>query len=88
AFLRAVQPQVWGAEIFRMGLWVALPLVALLLFVNLMLGVIARVAPQLNIFAIGFPITVSVGLLGLMATLPLMQTPLAAVLDRMLGAFN
>jgi flagellar biosynthetic protein FliR len=79
---------VWGAEIFRMGLWVALPLVALLLFVNLMLGVIARVAPQLNIFAIGFPITVSVGLLGLMATLPLMQTPLAAVLDRMLGAFN
>jgi len=88
AFLRAVQPQVWGAEIFRMGLWVALPLVALLLFVNLMLGVIARVAPQLNIFAIGFPITVSVGLLGLMATLPLMQTPLAVVLDRMLGAFN
>ncbi len=88
AFLRAAQPQVWGAEIFRIGLWVALPVLALLLFVNLVLGVISRVAPQLNVFSIGFPITVSVGLLGMLATLPLMQTPLAVALERLLGGFN
>jgi flagellar biosynthetic protein FliR len=88
AFLRAAQPQVWGAEIFRIGLWVALPVLALLLFVNLVLGVISRVAPQLNVFSIGFPITVSVGLLGMLATLPLMQTPLAVALERLLGGFS
>ncbi|MEO7115730.1 MAG: flagellar biosynthetic protein FliR, partial [Caldimonas sp.] len=35
AFLRAVEPQRWGAEIFSLGLWIALPLVAMLLFTNL-----------------------------------------------------
>src|SRR4051812_15167785 len=33
AFLRTVQPQIWGAEVFRLGLWIALPLVGMLLFV-------------------------------------------------------
>lgn len=84
AFLRAVQPHVWGAEIFRLGLWVALPLTAMLLFTNLVLGVIARVASQLNIFAIGFPITVGVGLLGVLFTLPMMQVPFTMALERML----
>ena len=31
AFLRTVQPQVWGSEIFRLGLWISLPLVGMLL---------------------------------------------------------
>lgn len=88
AFLRLAAPQAWGAEIFRAGLWIALPVVALLLFVNLALGVISRVAPQIHVFAVGFPLTVSVGLLGLVATLPLMQTPLEQTLARLLAAFG
>jgi len=88
AFLRAVQPQVWGAEVFRLGLWIALPLVAMLLFVNLVLGIISRVAQQMNVFAIGFPITVSVGLVGILLTLPLMQVPFTMALEKMLGYFQ
>jgi flagellar biosynthetic protein FliR len=38
AFLKTVQPQRWGSEIFALGLWIALPLVAMLLLVNLVLG--------------------------------------------------
>jgi flagellar biosynthesis protein FliR len=87
AFLRAVQPQTWGAEIFRLGLWIALPLIAMLLFVNLVLGVISRVAQQMNIFAIGFPITVSVGLIGVLLTLPMMQAPFTMALEQMLEHF-
>jgi flagellar biosynthetic protein FliR len=87
AFLRAVEPQVWGAEVFRLGLWIALPLVAMLLFVNLVLGLISRVAQQMNVFAIGFPITVSVGLAGILLTLPLMQMPFTMALEKMLGYF-
>jgi flagellar biosynthetic protein FliR len=88
AFLRAVQPQTWGAEIFRLGLWIAMPMVGMLLFVNLVLGVISRVASQINIFAVGFPITVSVGLVGMLMTLPMMQTPFTMALERMLSYFQ
>ena len=88
AFLRATQPHVWGAEIFSLGLWIALPLVAMLLFVNLVLGVISRVAQQMNIFAIGFPITLGVGLVGVLLTLPLLQAPMTMALERMLVHFQ
>jgi len=88
AFLRSVQPQVWGAEIFSLGLWIALPLVAMLLFVNFVLGIVSRVAQQMNVFAIGFPISLSIGLVGMLLTLPLMGTPFTMALERMLEYFR
>jgi len=83
-----VRPETWGAEIFRLGLWIALPLIAMLLFVNMMLGIIARVAPQISIFSVGFPITLGVGLVGVMFTLPLLQGPFTAALEQMLMMFR
>lgn len=59
-----------GGEVFRLGLHVALPVLATMLILNLALGVLARVAPQLNIFAIGFPVTLLVGMIALMFALP------------------
>ncbi|MDH3208846.1 MAG: flagellar biosynthetic protein FliR [Burkholderiaceae bacterium] len=88
AFLREMQPQLWGAEIFRLGLWIALPVIAMLLFVNLILGIVSRVAQQMNVFAIGFPITVSTGLLGILFTLPMMSVPFTVALEQMLEAFQ
>jgi flagellar biosynthetic protein FliR len=87
AFLRVVQPQTWGMEIFRLGLWIALPMIAMLLFANFVLGVISRVSQQMNIFSIGFPITVTLGLAGMMLTLPMMQMPFTMALERMLQYF-
>ncbi|MBA2721306.1 MAG: flagellar biosynthetic protein FliR, partial [Methylibium sp.] len=88
AFLRMVQPQVWGAEVFRLGVWIALPIVTMLLFANLVLGVVSRVATQMNIFAIGFPITLAVGLIGITVTLPLMEVPFTMALERLLAQFG
>jgi flagellar biosynthetic protein FliR len=88
AFLKAAQPQRWGAEIFSMGLWIALPLVAMLLMVNLVLGVVSRVAAQLNVFSVGFPVTLGVGLLGMLLTLPALQHPFTLALERMLSFFR
>ncbi len=88
AFLHQVQPQRWGAEIFSTGLWIALPLVTMLLFVNLVLGAISRVAPQINIFAVGFPVTLGVGLLGLLLTLPALSQPFTMTLERLLDQFR
>ncbi|HEY4081977.1 MAG TPA: flagellar biosynthetic protein FliR [Burkholderiaceae bacterium] len=87
-FLRVAQPQAWGAEVFSIGLWIALPLVTMLLFVNLVLGMISRVAPQISVFSVGFPLTVSVGLVGMLATLPLMETPFTVALERLLAVFG
>ncbi len=88
AFVLQMQPQRWGSEIFGTGLWIALPLVTMLLFVNLVLGTISRVAPQINIFAIGFPVTLGTGLMGLVLTLPLMQQPFTMALERLLLHFH
>jgi flagellar biosynthetic protein FliR len=60
----------FGSSVFAVGLQLALPLIAILLMTNLALGILTRSAPQLNIFAIGFPITLSVGLIVLNFTLP------------------
>jgi flagellar biosynthetic protein FliR len=87
AFLHRARPHEWGSQIFSTGVWIALPMVAMLTFVNLVLGVISRVAAQINIFAIGFPITLGVGLLGILLTLPLMQQPFTMALERMLAYF-
>jgi flagellar biosynthetic protein FliR len=60
----------FGSTVFAVGLQLALPLIAILLMTNLALGILTRSAPQLNIFAIGFPITLGVGLIVLDFTLP------------------
>jgi len=87
AFLQQARPHEWGALVFATGLWIALPMLAMLTFVNLVLGVISRVAAQVNVFAIGFPITLGVGLLGILLTLPMMQQPFTTALERMLAYF-
>ena len=87
-WLRVLQPQTWGAEVFNLGLWIALPMIGMLLFVNIVLGVISRVAPQINVFAVGFPITLAVGLIGMLVTLPMMQSPFTMALERMLDHFR
>ncbi|SMF36563.1 flagellar biosynthetic protein FliR [Alteromonadaceae bacterium Bs31] len=51
-----------GGWMFASALVFALPVVTSLLFVNIAFGVMSRAAPQLNIFAIGFPITLMCGL--------------------------
>ncbi|MCZ2103932.1 MAG: flagellar biosynthetic protein FliR [Burkholderiales bacterium] len=76
-----------GAGIFSSALWMALPLVALLMFVNLAMGIISRVAPQTNIYAVGFPVTITVGLLGITATLPMLEQPLMALLQQSIDLF-
>ena len=60
----------WGGSMFGNALQFALPLIGALLITNLALGILTRSAPQLNIFAVGFPITIAVGFATLMLTIP------------------
>jgi len=77
-----------GTDLFASALWIALPMVGLLMFTNLALGIMSRVAPQLNIFAIGFPITLLVGLVGIAFTLPMLDQPFIALMGRVIEIFG
>jgi flagellar biosynthetic protein FliR len=46
------------------------------LITNVALGILTRAAPQLNIFGIGFPVSLGVGLLVISMTLPYLSTPI------------
>lgn len=68
----------WGGSIFSFALTLSLPLLAALLITNVALGVLTRAAPQLNIFVIGFPLTILMGFAVLILALPF----LAPVMER------
>lgn len=61
-----------GGLIFLNGMMLALPLITLLLTLNMALGLLNRVSPQLSVFAIGFPITLSIGILTMGILMPLL----------------
>jgi flagellar biosynthetic protein FliR len=61
---------LWGGRIFAGGLLLALPLIASLLLINVSFGVATKAAPQLNIFSVGFPVSLLLGLLLIWLTLP------------------
>lgn len=77
-------PVALGGEVFALALGIALPFIALLLFVNVALGVVSRVAPQFNVFAVGFPVTIGAGLLLLTLGLSAIEAPLVDALGRFL----
>jgi len=60
----------FGGKIFEAGTLIALPAVVGLVLVNLALGIVSRAAPQLNLFAVGFPMTMLLGFIMLMLCLP------------------
>ena len=64
---------LWGGRIFEAGLLIALPAVIALIVVNLAMGVVSRAAPQLNLFAVGFPAAMLFGFLILLLSLPVLE---------------
>jgi flagellar biosynthetic protein FliR len=75
-----------ASDLFAIALTICLPILAVMLLVNVVLGVMARVAPQLNLFAVGFPLTVLAGLAALTLFLPTLEGPIRAALQRSLSA--
>jgi flagellar biosynthetic protein FliR len=53
----------WSGWMFAAATVISLPAISALLIVNLAFGVMTRAAPQLNIFAVGFPVTMMLGLI-------------------------
>ncbi len=70
-----------GAQMFLVGLMLSLPLIAAILVANIALGVLTRAAPQLNLFAVGFPITIAAGFAVMLMALPYLLPPIARLME-------
>lgn len=67
---RALLVASWASRMFGIAVLVSIPIVSSLLLVYIGLGVMTRAAPQLNIFSVGFPLTIFAGFVALILALP------------------
>ena len=81
-----------GTTVFAGGILLALPALTALLLINVAFGIVTRTAPQLNIFAVGFPVTIFAGLLIMFLVMPgfieALTQLIGASLQRGIGAFG
>lgn len=61
----------WSGMIFLGAMLIVLPVIGILLLVQIGMGLVTRAAPALNIFAVGFPVFVMLGLTSIFMALPL-----------------
>ena len=82
-----------GSLVFSAALLIAAPVLFLVFLTNMIIGFMTRVAPQMNIFSIGFTITIFMGFAVLLVSLPtigngmtsLLQAVASIVRDLILG---
>lgn len=70
-----------GSKIFSAGLLLSLPIVVALMITNVALAVLTRAAPQLNLFALGFPLTLMGGFIALAISLNYLASPLQGIFE-------
>lgn len=59
-----------GTALFEMGVWLALPVVAVIMAAHLAVAIVSRVAPQINVMSIGFSVFLWVGMAASVALIP------------------
>jgi flagellar biosynthetic protein FliR len=72
-----------SCDMFLIAAKLAAPIIAVLFFTSVALGLIARTVPQMNIFIVGFPLKIAIGLFGIGLSLPLFSYMLRNLLQGM-----
>ncbi|CAN5403029.1 flagellar biosynthetic protein FliR [soil metagenome] len=76
----------FGGYAFLAGLLLALPVGFLLLCLNIVVGMLSRSAPALNLFAVGLPASLAVGVIALAAAFPAMGDYMLVIIHEGLAA--
>jgi flagellar biosynthetic protein FliR len=71
-----------GTLIFSAALAIALPVTAALVLVQLIMGILSRSAPSLNLFSVGMPVAMVAGMIMLALAAPLIADDILAALNR------
>lgn len=77
-----------GGNLFAMCLKLGFPVIAALLFTQVALGVLAKTVPQMNILMVGFPITITIGMLFMSLALGVMVPMIIRIFHGLPGLFN
>lgn len=70
-------------DTFIIGFKLSSPVMATIFLVNLFLGILAKTVPQMNVFVVGMPLKIIVGILTIITTVPLFLVALQYVFDNM-----
>jgi flagellar biosynthesis protein FliR len=73
---------LFGGQAFSAGLLIALPVLSAVILLQIIMGVLSRTSPQLNLFAVGFPVAILAGLVLLALAMPLMGDAMILSLNR------
>jgi flagellar biosynthetic protein FliR len=82
------QVVLWSRWLFIAAVTIALPAITALLLVNIAFGVMTRAAPQMNIFAVGFPITILLGFVVMLVSLPYFISQTQELFDQVFYFIN
>jgi len=74
---------LFSKDIFVIAVKISAPVVAVLIFTNIALGIVARTVPQINIFIIGFPLQISLGFIFMGLTAPVFINYTASLFSNM-----
>jgi flagellar biosynthetic protein FliR len=69
---------------FSLGFRIAAPIVVTMLLIDILLGVLSRTIPQMNVFVVGMPLKIVVGLLIIAVSLPIFNKFTGNVFDKMI----
>tara|TARA_Y100000815_G_scaffold204592_1_gene188386 strand:- start:153 stop:929 length:777 start_codon:yes stop_codon:yes gene_type:complete len=83
---RLLNIALFGGYAFLAGLLLALPVGFLLLCVNVIVGMLSRSAPALNLFAVGLPASLAMGVIAILIALPAMGDYLQVIIHEALEA--
>lgn len=79
---------LFGGYAFTAGVLLALPVGFLLLCLNVIVGMLSRSAPALNLFAVGLPASLAVGVVGLFLAMPAMGDYMQVIVREALDAIT
>lgn len=78
----------FAEQMFKGAVLMALPAITTLLIVNLALGIVMRAAPQFNVLSIGFPVTLTLGFIIILFTLPVIVSQFVQAFEVGFGALH
>ena len=70
-------------QVFSLGIRIAVPFIVVFLICDIGLGIIARTVPQLNIFVLSFPIKIGVGMVTMIAIIPVLAILINNIFTKM-----
>ncbi len=69
------------AKAFEIGFKLSFPVVAIIFLTDVVLGIMAKAIPQMNVFVVGMPLKVFIGLIIIMLTIPVFYASVSGIFD-------